>query len=63
LSDKSASAGDRITRLWRLVLTRAPDAAELAAIHAQLEGRADGEDTWAQVCQVLLMTGEFRLLY
>ncbi|MDZ4287935.1 MAG: DUF1549 and DUF1553 domain-containing protein [Prosthecobacter sp.] len=63
LGEKSAAPEDRIVRLWRKLLTRPPEPAEIAALRAQLNGAPENEETWAQVCQVLMMTGEFRLLY
>ena len=63
LATPALTSEERIVRLWRLVFTRMPEQAEVAALRAQLAGQPESRETWAHLCQVLMMTGEFRLLY
>jgi hypothetical protein len=62
LQERDDTLEERIERAWRRCLTRAPRVEEMAALVRVLEDRAEDVEAWAQVCQTLMMTGEFRLL-
>jgi hypothetical protein len=62
LQERDDTLEERIERAWRRCLTRAPRAGEIAALARMLEDQPEDVEAWAQVCQTLMMTGEFRLL-
>jgi hypothetical protein len=53
---------ERIVRAWRRCLTRPPTGSEIAAIQELLRDQTESAAAWSQVCQTLMMTGEFRIL-
>jgi hypothetical protein len=62
LSSSAAILDERLTRLFRRCLTRPPTPAETAVLREALASAPNDRATWSQICQTLLMTGEFRIL-
>ena len=53
----------RIQRLWQLVFSRPPTAAEQKAVLTSLGPRLNEGSAWPGLCQTLLMTAEFQTVY
>jgi hypothetical protein len=62
LRERDDGLEERIVRAWRRCLTRAPSRTEIAAIRELLGDEPESAAAWSQVCQTLMMTGEFRIL-
>ena len=63
LARPDATLEARIDAMWRMTFTRPPTPAETANITRFLDPDANDREAWTRVCQVLMMTGEFRTLY
>jgi len=64
-SDKSKTNADRIRRLYLITLGRPPTGAETRLINDFLANTENNESnkSWAMLCQTLLQSGEFRMIY
>jgi hypothetical protein len=62
LRERDDGLEERIVKAWRRCLTRAPSRTEIAAVKELLGNQAESAAAWSQVCQTLMMTGEFRIL-
>ncbi len=62
LAERGDTLDARIVKLWRMCFTRTPSASEAQALRELLAPAPDSPAAWAQVCQTLMMTGEFRIL-
>jgi hypothetical protein len=62
LRERDDGLEERIVKAWRRCLTRPPSRNEIAAIKEILGDQAESAAAWSQVCQTLMMTGEFRIL-
>ncbi len=62
LAEPTDTLDGRIVKAWRLVLCRPPSASEAQALREILVSAPNDPAAWSQVCQTLMMTGEFRIL-
>jgi Protein of unknown function (DUF1553)/Protein of unknown function (DUF1549) len=62
LAIPDATLNDRIIAAWRMTLTRPPTTSEAQTLREYLSAKPDDADAWAQACQTLMLTGEFRTL-
>ena len=64
-SNQSKTDDDRIRRLYLLTLARTPSKTEISLMKDFLSeaNSADSQEIWLMLCQTLIQSGEFRMIY